>query len=76
MRMPKSPNLLRRVLPLFEREAVGRCRYESDRQWRGEFLTQGQVAEMALDSYFQQQRIALGGIGELRGNGQFGGERR
>jgi len=26
---------------------------------------------MALDSYFQQQRIALGGIGELRGNGQF-----
>lgn len=26
---------------------------------------------MILDSYFQQQRIALGGIGELRGNGQF-----
>jgi len=23
------------------------------------FWTQGQVAEMALDSYFQQQRIAL-----------------
>ena len=33
--------------------------------------TRGQQAEMALDSYFQQQRIAVGGIGELRGNGQF-----
>ena len=35
------------------------------------FWTKGQVAEMALDSYVQQQRIAVGGIGELRGNGQF-----
>jgi 1,2-diacylglycerol 3-beta-glucosyltransferase len=26
---------------------------------------------MSLDSYFQEQRIACGGIGELRGNGQF-----
>jgi 1,2-diacylglycerol 3-beta-glucosyltransferase len=26
---------------------------------------------MALDAYVQQQRIAFGGIGELRGNGQF-----
>ncbi len=33
--------------------------------------TRGQQAEMALDSYYQQQRSALGGIGELRGNGQF-----
>ena len=29
------------------------------------------MAEMALDSYLQQQRTALEGIGELRGNGQF-----
>lgn len=35
------------------------------------FWTRGQAAEMAVDSYFQQQRIAIGGIGELRGNGQF-----
>ncbi|MGA1626413.1 MAG: glycosyltransferase, partial [Prochlorothrix sp.] len=28
-------------------------------------------AEMMLDAYIQAQRIALGGIGELRGNGQF-----
>jgi 1,2-diacylglycerol 3-beta-glucosyltransferase len=26
---------------------------------------------MAFDTYLQQQRIAIGGIGELRGNGQF-----
>ena len=36
------------------------------------FWTQGQASEMMLDAYFQQQqRIAIGGIGELRGNGQF-----
>jgi 1,2-diacylglycerol 3-beta-glucosyltransferase len=67
-----SPNLLRRVLPLFEREAVGAVQVRKAIANGGEnFWTQGQVAEMALDSYFQQQRIALGGIGELRGNGQF-----
>jgi 1,2-diacylglycerol 3-beta-glucosyltransferase len=38
-----------------------------DNNW----LTTGQSIEMALDAYLQQQRIALGGIGELRGNGQF-----
>lgn len=35
------------------------------------FWTQGQVAEMAFDAYCQLKRIARGGIGELRGNGQF-----
>jgi 1,2-diacylglycerol 3-beta-glucosyltransferase len=35
------------------------------------WLTAGQSIEMSLDAYIQQQRIALGGIGELRGNGQF-----
>jgi 1,2-diacylglycerol 3-beta-glucosyltransferase len=35
------------------------------------FWTRGQMAEMAFDTYIQQQRIAIGGIGELRGNGQF-----
>jgi 1,2-diacylglycerol 3-beta-glucosyltransferase len=34
-------------------------------------LTAGQSIEMALDAYLQQQRITVGGIGELRGNGQF-----
>jgi 1,2-diacylglycerol 3-beta-glucosyltransferase len=68
--VPKD--LLRRVMPLFEREQVGAVQVRkaianaSTNLW-----TRGQATEMALDSYFQQQRIALGGIGELRGNGQF-----
>jgi 1,2-diacylglycerol 3-beta-glucosyltransferase len=67
-----TPDLLRRVLPLFDRPQVGAVQVRkaianaSDNFW-----TYGQVAEMAMDSYFQQQRIAIGGIGELRGNGQF-----
>jgi len=32
---------------------------------------QGQMLEMIVDCFVQQQRIAIGGIGELRGNGQF-----
>ena len=67
-----SPNLLRRVLPLFERGSVGAVQVRKAIANEGEnFWTQGQAAEMALDAYFQQQRISIGGIGELRGNGQF-----
>jgi 1,2-diacylglycerol 3-beta-glucosyltransferase len=68
--VPKD--LLRRVLPLFDREQVGAVQVRKaisnalTNAW-----TRGQVAEMAFDSYVQQQRIAIGGIGELRGNGQF-----
>lgn len=67
-----TPDLLRRVLPVFDREQVGAVQVRkaianaSVNLW-----TRGQEAEMALDSFFQQQRIAIGGIGELRGNGQF-----
>lgn len=69
-KVPKD--LLRRVLPLFDREQVGAVQVRKaisnalTNAW-----TRGQVAEMAFDSYVQQQRIAIGGIGELRGNGQF-----
>lgn len=69
-KVPKD--LLRRVVPLFDREQVGAVQVRkaiSNGQANG--WTRGQVAEMAIDSYFQQQRIAIGGIGELRGNGQF-----
>jgi 1,2-diacylglycerol 3-beta-glucosyltransferase len=67
-----SPDLLRRVLPLFDRPTLGAVQVRKAVS-NGEInlWTQGQVAEMALDSFFQQQRIAIGGIGELRGNGQF-----
>lgn len=75
--VPKD--LLRRVLPLFERDQVGAVQVRkavlqgnpNHLHRPRNFWILGQVAEMALDTYFQQQRIAIGGIGELRGNGQF-----
>ncbi len=67
-----TPDLLRRVVPLFEEEGVGAIQVRKAIANESEnFWTKGQSAEMALDSYVQQQRIAVGGIGELRGNGQF-----
>lgn len=67
-----QPDLLRRVLPLFRRETLGAVQVRKaivnppKNPW-----IRGQILEMSLDAYFQQQRIAIGGIGELRGNGQF-----
>jgi len=67
-----TPDLLLRVLPLFERETVGAVQVrKAIANAADNFWTYGQVAEMALDAYFQQQRVAIAGIGELRGNGQF-----
>lgn len=69
-KVPKD--LLRRVIPLFHREQVGAVQVRKAISNAATNLwTRGQVAEMAFDSYVQQQRIAVGGIGELRGNGQF-----
>lgn len=69
-----QPDFLQRVLPLFERERVGAVQmrkaivaHPAD---AGNFWIQGQTAEMTFDAFLQQQRIAIGGIGELRGNGQ------
>jgi 1,2-diacylglycerol 3-beta-glucosyltransferase len=65
-------DLLRHVVPVFDREEVGALQVRKAIVNRAKNLwTRGQQAEMALDAYFQQQRISLGGIGELRGNGQF-----
>ncbi|MCC0176660.1 glycosyltransferase family 2 protein [Waterburya agarophytonicola K14] len=67
-----SPDLLRKVVPLFAESRVGAVQVRKAIANETEnFWTKGQAAEMALDSYVQQQRIAVGGIGELRGNGQF-----
>lgn len=67
-----QPDLLRHVLPLFDQEKVGAVQIQKAIANVSEnFWTAGQAAEMALDTYVQQQRVALGGIGELRGNGQF-----
>ncbi len=65
-------DLLQKVLPLFTRKEVGAVQMRKAIVNASEnFWTQGQMAEMAFDSYMQQQRIVCGGIGELRGNGQF-----
>ncbi|MEL6604448.1 MAG: glycosyltransferase family 2 protein [Cyanobacteria bacterium J06614_10] len=71
-----SKDLLRHVVPMFDAEQGGgetgavqvRKAIANDRT---NFWTRGQKAEMALDCYMQERRIAVGGIGELRGNGQF-----
>ena len=69
-RVPKD--LLRHMVPIFDQEEVGALQVRKAIVNRAKNLwTRGQQAEMALDTYFQRQRIAIGGIGELRGNGQF-----
>ncbi|MEM7066363.1 MAG: glycosyltransferase family 2 protein [Cyanobacteria bacterium P01_B01_bin.77] len=65
-------DLLRRVIPLFTNERTGAIQVrKSIVNSDTNFWTQGQAAEMALDRYYQEQRSARCGIGELRGNGQF-----
>lgn len=65
-------DLLFQVVPLFQREKVGAVQVrKAIANAKENFWTKGQMSEMALDTWFQQQRVALGGIGELRGNGQF-----
>ncbi len=66
-----SPDLLWQVLPLFDRADVGAVQVRKAIANATEnFWTQGQAVEMILDAYVQEQRVAVGGIGELRGNGQ------
>ncbi len=66
------PDLLLQVAPLFQREKLGAVQVrKAIANAKENFWTQGQMAEMALDTWFQQQRVSIGGIGELRGNGQF-----
>lgn len=75
-----DPDFLRRVVPLFDREQVGAVQVrkaivqaepKSQSSDANNFWIRGQMAEMALDAFIHQQRVAIGGIGELRGNGQF-----
>jgi 1,2-diacylglycerol 3-beta-glucosyltransferase len=67
-----ASDLLLQVVPLFQREKVGAVQVrKAIANAKENFWTKGQMAEMALDTWFQQQRAGLGGIGELRGNGQF-----
>ncbi len=67
-----SANLLQKVVPLFANDCTGAIQVrKSIVNSETNFWTQGQAAEMALDRYYQEQRAARCGIGELRGNGQF-----
>lgn len=67
-----SPDLLERVIPLFQQEKVGAVQVrKAISNFKENFWTKGQASEMAVDTFWQQQRVAFGGIGELRGNGQF-----
>lgn len=72
-------DFLRRVLPVFDRGDVGAIQVrkaiiqaepEFDSKDSNNFWIRGQMAEMALDAFIHQQRAAVGGLGELRGNGQ------
>jgi 1,2-diacylglycerol 3-beta-glucosyltransferase len=65
-------DFLEQLIPLFYNSKVGAVQMrKSIANSSTNFWTQGQAAEMGLDTWFQTQRIASGGIGELRGNGQF-----
>lgn len=67
-----TPDVLRRVVPVFAQKAVGAVQLRKTiANARTNFWTRGQQAEMAFDTFIHQQRVAVGGIGELRGNGQF-----
>lgn len=67
-----SLDLLRFVLPLFNKPSMGAVQVrKAITNAPLNFWTKGQMAEMVCDAFIQQQRIAFGGIGELRGNGQF-----
>jgi 1,2-diacylglycerol 3-beta-glucosyltransferase len=67
-----NPDLLLQVVPLFQKEQVGAVQVrKAIANAKENFWTKGQMAEMAVDTWFQQQRTAIGGLGELRGNGQF-----
>jgi 1,2-diacylglycerol 3-beta-glucosyltransferase len=67
-----TPDLLRRVVPCFGPDRVGAVQVQKAiANPIANFWIQGQIAEMALDTRLQQHRVAIGGLGELRGNGQF-----
>jgi 1,2-diacylglycerol 3-beta-glucosyltransferase len=67
-----TPDFLNQVLAHFQTPTVGAIQLrKAISNSETNFLTRGQRAEMALDAYLQQQRTGSGGIGELRGNGQF-----
>ncbi|MDY6896626.1 MAG: glycosyltransferase family 2 protein [Cyanobacteriota bacterium] len=67
-----SSDVLLQTIPLFQRDNVGAVQLRKEiANAPTNFWTKGQMAEMGVDTFFQQGRSLKGGIGELRGNGQF-----
>ncbi len=67
-----SANVLAALVQLFDEPSLGAVQLrKSIANASTNFWTKGQAAEMALDIFFQERRNRVGGIGELRGNGQF-----
>lgn len=67
-----SRDLLRAVLPYFEPADQGAVQVrKAIANSEINFWTKGQSVEMVFDSFLHERRSACGGIGELRGNGQF-----
>ncbi|MEE3718234.1 glycosyltransferase family 2 protein [Tumidithrix elongata RA019] len=67
-----SADFLHALVPLFQRPRTGAVQLrKAIANAAHNFWTKGQSAEMALDIFFQDRRNRVGGIGELRGNGQF-----
>jgi 1,2-diacylglycerol 3-beta-glucosyltransferase len=63
---------LRQVVPVFDQSEIGAVQLrKAIANGAQNVLTRSQVAEMAFDAYCQLKRVTCGGIGELRGNGQF-----
>jgi 1,2-diacylglycerol 3-beta-glucosyltransferase len=67
-----TPYLLQKVVAQFQKQQIGAVQVQKAiANGSSNFWTRGQQAEMAMDTLLQRQRIAVGGMGELRGNGQF-----
>lgn len=67
------PNdVLRSLVPVFQQSKIGAVQLRkaitnaTENWW-----TRGQASEQALDLCLQDLRVRVGGVGELRGNGQF-----
>ncbi len=67
-----ASDVLQFLIPAFQNPQIGAIQLRKAISNGAEnFWTKGQVAEMALDGFFQERRQRIGGITELRGNGQF-----
>lgn len=67
-----APDALNPIVGLFAQENIGAVQLRKSIANRAvNFLTRGQASEMAMDLWLQEHRVGIGGLGELRGNGQF-----